>query len=438
MYTKWHPKLKTGFFYVGDQQWYLFADKLAVDMDAVSWYQYDLEEEIETVFEARYGTLQLAPSDVVVEGSTIRLRLAVGNDAHADNFLVRYSVKEVASGRVVQAMRSYLELPITEATRRFFLDPVPPVGRVVIFTDLSINPHRSNLDTHPEFSVDYYTGEVVFHGVDRNLLWNANFNAKTVATYPEPLDWDVYTNARTLQSLYQTAGLADDAIVCGNIVGHDSVFTTLLEAETAYQAGLHVTKNHVIQQVALVQGADTYTLSLNTVKWQDANAVVVDDQRVVAAVAWMNLDGHFLGRGGYVVATTIQGLAEVVREQLTTSTNILPLVGEINCGDTETRSSFLVGKEATDTTTVPSAARRAVVFLTGRGTPLIDSVQFEGGPRLTNFTYAPRVGTFEYEQSDSPYVTVEQLDLNPANEMRVTGILNIGASHNITVDRELY
>lgn len=431
MYDKWHPRVKTGFFYVGDQQWYLFADKQVLDMNKVTWYEFDLGVEIENIIEAKYGTQVLDPSDVVVDDTKVRVRFEVSALAHVHDFLLQYTLKAVSSGRVVQTAQTHVALPVTNAVRRIFLNPIPPEATPVIFTDTAVVPHSTNTSSHSIFDVDYYTGEVTFLGVDKNKLWNANFSARANDTYQRPADWDTHTDTLTFASLYQTGQVFDRAIVCGNIVGHDGVFTTLQEAQAAYQAGLHVINNYLAQQAPLEDNGTDYTLSFYAKKWQHHNKVFIEDQKVTATIAWVDNAGNFLDGDGDVIATTIQGLLYVIKDQYLNDSGLLGALQTFSVGDDWERHQITASSP-------PSNAFRAIVLLSGQGTPLVESVQLEENPEATPFTFAPRTGFFEYEGSNDGYAVIDTIDLNPANEMRVTGILNIATSNSIDVERELY
>ena len=144
----------------------------------------------------------------------------------------------------------------------------------------------------------------------------------------------------------------------------------------------------------------------------------------------MDVDGNFLDQDGTIYAADLATLHALTPPILLTEL--------FDPSDEWGRENMTIGPEGPYGLTKPANAVAIGVYFSVLGTPLISNVQVEAAAEPTVFAYAPRLGTFEYEGSDEKYATIEQVDLNPANNGRVTGLLSIGIDINPDIDPELY
>jgi len=156
MYKKWHPKLKRGFFYVGDQQFYLFADKVTRTISESKFYEWTLADYPSTIIDCLVGGVVISPSDIVVDEWTVRVRSTVATAP----VTLTYTTKSISYGEITQGLTT-VTLDPSVATICYYLDPIPKSGYPIILTDDSVG--IADDPVHHEFSVDRDTGEITFH-----------------------------------------------------------------------------------------------------------------------------------------------------------------------------------------------------------------------------------------------------------------------------------
>ena len=243
MYNLWSPKLKRGFFFVGDQQFYLFTDKQTIALLNALFFEFALDQFPASILEATCGTKTIVADDMIVDDRKVMFRNSALEDGH--DIILTYTVQEISGDQIIQTPQ-VVSLDPVDATRRFFLDPVPVSGYPIIFTDDSISPFNGNEYMHSEFDVDEDTGEVTFFGADKNKLWNAAFSAWNTA----PLNWTVSTDIVSLEHLRQEGYLTKDSIMFGRIPDVPSW------------------DDYLFQKIVIEEKEETFTLSFWTKTWQ--------------------------------------------------------------------------------------------------------------------------------------------------------------------------
>jgi len=151
-YNKWHPKLKRGFFYVGDQQFYLFSDKITRTLSQATFYQWELPSFPISIITASIGDVVISPEDLISEDNYIRIRSTIATN----DVTFEYTTQSVSSNIVIQTIVP-TTLAIASAESVYYLDTIPVSGYPIIFTDGNSTP------SHYEFDVNHDTGELTFH-----------------------------------------------------------------------------------------------------------------------------------------------------------------------------------------------------------------------------------------------------------------------------------
>lgn len=154
-YEQWNPKLNTGFFFIGDSQFYLYGSKTTVDLAEAKFYQWTLGVTVENIVDITVLSTsgRVLPEDIEYSNQILRIRSNVFSST-TDQVVVEYTQVEVQSGKVVQVVQTPLTLSVASATEVYYLNPVPVMNAPVIFTNDVLAPSSGNRLLHDEFFVD--------------------------------------------------------------------------------------------------------------------------------------------------------------------------------------------------------------------------------------------------------------------------------------------
>lgn len=155
MNNPWLPKVRRGFFHIGDRPFYLFAEKVTRDLGDSAWLGFELDDVPCTIHGASIGGSSLPESSIVLEDAVVYVK----NVTMSGVLDLSYGVL-VATGTDVEQNVIVTSLDLASGQLEHRLDPVPLGGYPVLFKDAS--------GLAVEFTVDAATGKVTWLGVPVN------------------------------------------------------------------------------------------------------------------------------------------------------------------------------------------------------------------------------------------------------------------------------
>jgi hypothetical protein len=207
---KWRPRMKSGYFYVQDREYYLYAKKVTQSLKDITFTKFELEFDPTsikslTVSGVEYSNWYIDGNSVVVNHRdldaffTLWLTL-VWDDDFWDYVLgaqfepdteveIEYCHNEWNPGTESFDEVSNTELfKVKDGYTDYKFQVIPSPGSPVVITDDKITDENP-IDYSPKFSVDYATGFLSFHG-QNNLVQNSDFCKweEEMGVY-HPRDW---------------------------------------------------------------------------------------------------------------------------------------------------------------------------------------------------------------------------------------------------------
>lgn len=430
---KWHPKVRTGFFYVGDSQFYLFADKKTVWLDDITWYVYDTGKPVHQITEAKYGTYDIDTQALKIEGDCILVNLSFLNPLRVPGYdTVNVYEHEImlsytyvgGDEELTQVEESNIVFHPAAAPRKYYLDPIPSSGPPIILTNFEVSSEIDDEYLHPQFSVDYDTGELTFltHGL-RNQLNNPLFNCYyTTSTGSYPCDWLTQSDPITLPyTLLRKGYIGSKSYLLGNIISSEGVYTSVTDALNQYADGDYIRRNWIYQEVPI---AESQNMALSFYA-KAANPDVADIPNytlIFMKILFLNSEGRYINSDG-IYAMGLNSMIEYYA--------CLLRDGEVSADTVSrdwTRHSLVES--------IPDDAVRAAALISVAGLAAIDAVQLEAD-EMTDFDPRSRNILLEYEQGSDGLYTVQDVDLNPAHNLNNSGILQITNLQDPVRDRRL-
>jgi hypothetical protein len=431
--NKWHPKVRTGFFYVGDAQFYLFADKKTAWLDDITWYVYDTGIPVHQITQAKYGTYDIDTECLKIEGNHILINLRFLNPrGHIGYSTVNIYEHEVmvsytyltGTDRLQQTEVENVIFHPSQADRKYYLDPIPVNGPPVILSNLELSSRVDDEYLYPQFSINYETGELKFlsHG-HRNLLNNSLFACThTYSGETYPTDWLTKTDDKTrVHTIMQKGYIGRHSYLLGNIIAGDGIYTSVTQAELQYTAGDHIRQNWLYQEVPLGT-AENLSLSLYAKASHPEVAEVPDISNLYMKILFLNSEGRYIDSSGeYALGlnSMVEYYAQAVRD-----------------GNWEPQAISKSWARYQVSSSIPENAVRAAVFASVSGLAAVDAIQCEQD-ELNDFDPRSRTMLLEYEQSEEGVYEVQDIDLNPAHNLNNSGILQITNLQDPVRDRKL-
>jgi len=418
---KWHPKVRTGYFYVGDSQFYLFADKCTVWLDDITWYIYDTGRYVNQITQAKYGTYDIDTQSLKIEGNNILVNLSFLNPQRVPGYdtvnvyehEIMLSYTYIDGGDTLQQTEvSDVVFHPSTSSRKYYLNPIPVSGPPVILTNFEVSSEIGDEYLHPQFSIDYDTGELSFlsYGM-RNQLNNPLFNCyyeSSDSSYP--CDWLTQTDPVTLPfTLMRRGYIGSKSYLSGNIIAPDGIYTSITDALNQYANGDYIRRNWIYQEVPVTE-SQNMALSFYAKAAHPDVADIPNNTQVFMKILFLNSDGRYINSGG-VYALGLNSMIEYYACRIRDDED-----------EAETVSREWTRHSLVDV--VPEDAVRAAVFISVAGLAAIDAVQLEAD-EVSNFDPKSRNMLLEYEQSDAGVYTVRDVDLNPAHNLNNSGILQI-------------
>lgn len=154
----WYPKMKTGFFWARDHQYYLYSSKGSATLNNMRWYQFDFTGEvIDGTVTAWLDAEELTSTQWNIHGQTIIMRavdLTVTGDAQVFSISGEQLVWD--TGELAYTTGDYeWSSAIGDGTRFLVMDPAPEGGAPIVVTDTSITPDTDTGELPYGFVIDY-------------------------------------------------------------------------------------------------------------------------------------------------------------------------------------------------------------------------------------------------------------------------------------------
>lgn len=156
--TPWYPKIKTGFFWVRDNLYYLFSDKQSATLDQLRWFRWDFTgDPIPSGLTAYFDSGELDEDEWNIRGEYFYFKSA-GYDVTGDGFSVEVSGEQLVWSSGDSAFLTgefYWSSVIASGDTIFVLDPAPQDGAPIVITDTSISADDDTGELPFGFSVSY-------------------------------------------------------------------------------------------------------------------------------------------------------------------------------------------------------------------------------------------------------------------------------------------
>lgn len=424
---QWKPRLKTGYFYVGPEKYYLYAKKGCLHVQELTWSEIPLSQlpipgtvavEIEGVAIDEKGPLYPHEEihNWVIEGGTAWVRHVSPEsytalwsamkynssywDSHEgfakysdDNEIaVSYAYLEWNSATdSFDVLTAYETVKMGDVQQHLFLPTLPPTEAPVVITDDSVQL----TDARP-YTIDFTVEHEEYPGRGYRVVLNAEANAiqnpsfiDSVENYPYlPTKW----------------------------ISNDTQLTTRCRTDAYHgQYALYTDGTGILTQTTDVNAKSPYTLSLS-----------VRGGTGVVGLEFLNPTGEILSTGNVVIGTTPGWAAtNSVRKEMVAGTGWERFV--VYLGDQSTREP-----QFTPDYPIPTGTTSINVKLSGTGV-YFDAVQLQEAEKHLGFGYLDPLSTIEYETSESGYYThnagggepfaVWDLDLIPTRTDWANGFL---------------
>lgn len=415
---RWMPKVKAGYFFIGDRKYHLYALKKCIrveqckklrlhmavlpstitslKIDSVSYTNYiidgldvvvdleDIDQHINTWYSSVWGERRkgyYADGVILTEDAEIEIEYT---GMVWDSTTHSFTSVSVTQYFYVRDGEEYYSLPDT-----------PIAGSPVIITD------DSKLDSDArEYSIEFdsdYEGNLTFNAA-KNYALNPNFGAAS-GSHPEvPLDWELFD---ATGNMHRFAG-----------TGYVGLWTLYMNGVTGKARS--VVPISTIGPLALSVRARMATTGHSGTGYLE--------------IAYRDVDNQILDGDGNVIGIVPDPTPYAVRA-----------IGDLD-DRTWTEISLVVGDntdvEPTDDT-VPSGVEAVEIRLFGSGSGPIefDAVQLQKSALVTQYGYISPGASVEYELNGTgswtpdpsslsdPFTELNHVDLNAANEEGHSGFL---------------
>lgn len=202
---KWVPKIRTGFFYVGDRQYYLFEKKATCYLAEITWTRLRLAAVVDpATITVYFRGIEVSAEAYRVDGPYIEVNHSrlyttypgkTFNELHLDvdwhdpvdlgiEFAPDDTIRVVGTGKYsVTGSGTFTSvvvdqyIPLYDGERIYRFDVIPERHAPVVITDDSLYSWDGR-QFSPQFSIDYSTGELTFNAA-KQLLYNSFFDNGT-------------------------------------------------------------------------------------------------------------------------------------------------------------------------------------------------------------------------------------------------------------------
>lgn len=171
---EWRPKIKTGFFYIRDREYYLFDTKKTRWLNDITWIRIpvpyvtanngeSVQPKVESVSITHVPTGYNIPSDYVkIQGDEIHLNMSFLNpevspgyeyDPFDCSVELVYSYYDLVGQSMSLTSSPSSTIELSSMSNEYVLDPTPTAGAPIVLTNLNAEPSEDYMDRHPQFSV---------------------------------------------------------------------------------------------------------------------------------------------------------------------------------------------------------------------------------------------------------------------------------------------
>lgn len=363
----WYPQLRTGYFYVRDQLYYLYAEKIGRTLTDITSSEFTLTNT------PVKGTVSVIAAGTEVTNWNVRGPTFVLEHKGlpivdlCEEVKVEYSYLSWSTGdKAFSNVEATDTFRLSDGTQRYILDPAPQDCAPVVITDDTIKRGDDTGDLPFGFTFDY-SPDIKKTEIElriTNLVDNPQFN---------------YINSDDTVASWETSGT----------LGLETSQSTLFpKMGTRF---MKITSGSILDVIPTSSGQD-YTLST-----------------------------YLVGLTGEETVTLGFNLFGATGESLGSSSSTVTAL-QLDTGEHGTWSRY----SNTITSSTIGAASILEFYISATGETAVDCVQVET-TKLTNYNRLPRPGdiTVEWEASNKGVYEIEDLNLNPVANPNTSGFLAI-------------
>lgn len=467
-----HPKVKAGYFYVNDAQYYLYASKAAYEIKDITWSEFALSAELINIpsdgtngIKVIYDNNTLDNNDIIVTGNKIlishkNLELSDWNNhIHIIGTVLKWDTSGFKSETLRHTFR------IRDGTTRYLLPDKPTRGAPVVITDDKVTYSDDPELLNREFKLVEDTKldkiEVLFSGPD-NLIDNPQFDepdyfytgynflaqigygargwAKSGDIDCWIVDKLVTTNNDTTYSI--ASGRRDTGSTIDGSLGENTFntgFVYTIKATGSYDLYPVIGR----YMYGLFHGIDSNSNTYQTVRMDDNRSYwlsayvasvkepgeIVNIKSEDIAISWYFYNNNFnlISNTGISIAITsdYRNVNTIWNRVAIPYSNIVDeTVGKSNPGDVIIPASMLVNPFP-----IPSGTYYTKLCFSATGFVCIDAVSLTQDKDLYPYrrNYRYKDCTIEYDAGASDLYSLDDLTITSARNSNSNGFLHIPA-----------
>jgi len=171
----WRPKLKTGYFYIRDREYYLFDNKECKWINDLTWVKIpvpyttanngqSVQPKVQAVSITHNPTSFVVPSTYIqIKDDYIWLNMSFLNPEGSPGYTsnpfnctvnINYTYYDLVGQSMSLNSSGVSTVNLLNLDRVYVMDPLPTDGAPIVLTDLNASPSSDYTDRHPQFSVD--------------------------------------------------------------------------------------------------------------------------------------------------------------------------------------------------------------------------------------------------------------------------------------------